>query len=347
MSPRKAKDEPAEEPRGPRVTATLVGHEAAEQAFLDAWAGGRVPHAWLIGGPQGIGKATLAYRIARFVLAGETPVGARATSLAMAPDAPVFRRIAAGGHGDLRVLEPNQINPDTNRPTREIVVPQVRRALDFLRQTSAEAGWRVLIVDQAEAMNRNAANALLKVLEEPPAGCLILLTSGAPGRLLPTIRSRCRFVPLRPLDDATLIQIIRDALPDLAPKEAQALARLAGGSLGRAEDLIGQGGVALAEAIDALLDAPRLDMAAAHEFAERFARAKGEVDGFALALDLLRDWVARRIRARDNVAAWFAVWDKIGILQARADGAALDRKLVLLDALMTIGEGPRANNPNH
>ena len=181
----------------PRETAALFGHDAAERALLDAFKGGRIPHAWLIGGPPGIGKATLAYRLARFVLAHpdpKAPAVQNATSLAVAADNPVARRIAAQAQGDLLVLE-RVINEQTGKLYTVIRVDDVRRAVPFFGSTAGEGGWRIAIVDAVDDLQREGANALLKVLEEPPARTLLLLVSHAPGRELPTIRSRCRRRP--------------------------------------------------------------------------------------------------------------------------------------------------------
>lgn len=193
-----SEDEAAGDP-GPRLTADLLGHEAAEREILETCASGRAAHAWLISGPRGIGKATLAFRFARFALAGGLEggegglFGALApASLAMDPAHPVFRRVAAGSHGDLRVIERGLAEGTGGRRRGEIVIGDVRDLGGFMRMTPSEGGWRVVIVDGAEDMNRNAANALLKGLEEPPGRALLLLVSHNPARLLPTIRSRCR-----------------------------------------------------------------------------------------------------------------------------------------------------------
>src|SRR5690606_21066232 len=240
------KDEAALAPH-PRLTSDLIGQAEAEKQLIRAVESGRMPHAWLITGPRGIGKATLAYRFARFVIAGGGGAGGLSgvapESLAIPPNHPVFRRIAAGGHADLLTLAPGMIHPDNGKVTQEIVVDHVRRATEFLLMTAAEGGWRVVIVDEAETMNRNAANALLKVLEEPPPRCLILLASGSPGRLLPTIRSRCRMLALRALEDAHVSSLLARYRPDLGSGERAALIGLAKGSIGRALELADHGGV--------------------------------------------------------------------------------------------------------
>lgn len=326
----------------PRANPDLVGHDEAEQALLAAWSSGRMPHAWLIAGPRGIGKATLAWRFARFILAGGGGgglFGGAPASLAVAADDPVFRRIAAGGHADVVTLAPGMIHPDTGKETQEIVVAQVREAIAFLLKTSVEGGWRVLIVDEAEAMNRNAANALLKILEEPPPQCLILLVSYSPGRLLPTIRSRCRLLTLRTLDDAQVGALLARHRPDLGAQDRDALVRLANGSIGRALELADRGGVALAAELDALLDRlPALDVAAAHALADQVGRAGDDAAAsFRVILELLDAWIARRVRARHaDAEGWFAAAERVRRLASATDGLNLDRKLALLTALFAL-----------
>ena len=173
----------------PRETAALFGHDEAEQALLTSYQSGRVPHAWLIGGPPGIGKATLAYRFARFVLAhpdSAAPEVQNAASLALDPAHPVARRIAAQAQGDLLVLE-RVVNEQTGKLYTVIRVDDVRRTVSFFGSTAGEGGWRIAIVDSVDDLQREGANALLKVLEEPPERAHLLLVSHAPGRELPTI----------------------------------------------------------------------------------------------------------------------------------------------------------------
>src|SRR5882724_716451 len=188
----------------PREADVLIGHEEAERALLGAYRGGRLPHAWLIGGPAGIGKATLAYRMARFVLANADPASAAvqaASSLAVDPSHPVARQVAARAHSDLLVLE--RTLTDTGSLRSVITVDEVRRTVSFFGSTAGQGGWRVCVVDSADELQYpQASNALLKVLEEPPPGALFLVVSHAPGRLLPTIRSRTRRLDLRPLSRA-------------------------------------------------------------------------------------------------------------------------------------------------
>ena len=210
----------------PRANPRLLGQDAARDTLCAGLRGTRPHHAWLLSGPRGIGKATLAYHAARWLLGGfapgvDDPAGA------------VFRQVAGGGHPDLRVLE-RALDEKKQRLRGEIGVDDVRDATGFLRRTASVDGWRVMLIDGAEYLNRNAANALLKTLEEPPPRAIVLLVCQAPQRLLPTIRSRCRSLAVPPLDEATVTRLLAEAHPELDPPARAEIARLAGGSIGAA-----------------------------------------------------------------------------------------------------------------
>ncbi|MGC1348967.1 MAG: DNA polymerase III subunit delta', partial [Xanthobacteraceae bacterium] len=193
----------------PRLTDKLFGHAATEAALLAAYRGGRVPHAFMLIGQKGIGKATLAYRMARFVLAHADPAApavAAATSLAVDPEHPVARRVAAQGHGDLLILERTRNEKGVLR--QQIAVEDVRRTVSFFGATAGEGGWRVAIVDAVDELNRAGANALLKVLEEPPERALLILVCHAASKVLPTLRSRCAVLPMRPLTQADVARAL-------------------------------------------------------------------------------------------------------------------------------------------
>ena len=247
MSP--AADEPEEAPP-PRLTDALYGHADAEAALLAAYRGGRVPHALLLVGPKGIGKATLAYRFARFVLAhpdAAAPEVQAATSLAVDPEHPVARRMAAQAQADLLVIERTANEKGNLR--QQIAVDDVRRTVAFFGATAGEGGWRVAIVDAVDELNRSGANALLKVLEEPPERALLLLVCHSAARVPATLRSRCRIVTLRPLAPAEVAAALAAAV-GRAPSDPQiqAAAAAAEGSVSRALDLPRRGSLGAAPA---------------------------------------------------------------------------------------------------
>lgn len=327
----------------PRETQTLYGHDAAERDFLDAWQSGRMHHAWLIGGPEGIGKATLAYRIARFVLAG----GEGADGLALPADHTVTRRVAALGHPDLIVVRRAwDEKPKPPRFKTVISVDEVRKAIHFFQMSAGAGGWRVAIVDAADEMNIQAENALLKTLEEPPQKSLLLLVSHAPGRLLPTIRSRCRRLLLQPPGRDELFAALADAgqeaaLAALDGKGRDELATHARGSVRRALQLLDGGALAIFREVDAILEAPpgRMDRRI-HALADKVSR-RGADEEFYFAMSALTDWVSARIERgagapASNLACLAEVWDKVNRLAADTAQFHFDRKQVILNAFRSI-----------
>src|SRR6266478_926753 len=231
----------------PRETTALTGHREAEMALLNACRSGRIPHAWLIGGAQGIGKATMAYRMARFVLAHRDPLAAdvqNAETLRVDPSDPVARHVAAGAHGGLLTLERSLNDKGVMRAV--ITVDETRETISFFGSTAAVEGWRVCIVDAVDELNPNAANALLKILEEPPHRSLFLLVSHVPARVLPTILSRCRKLPLRPLATNEVIRAAAQAASiDVDDPALEEAAQAADGSVARALTLLGGDAVKL------------------------------------------------------------------------------------------------------
>jgi DNA polymerase III subunit delta' len=363
--------EPGEVPE-PRKNPFLIGHDEAEARLLDAFVAGKLPHAVIIGGPRGIGKATLAFRLARFLLSQPArPPGpdlfgvppAPPTSLALPPEHPVFKRVAAGGHADLLTVE-RAIDPKRkDRLRSEIVVDDAREVAGFLRLTPAEGGWRIVVIDSADEMNRNAANALLKILEEPPRSSMLMLVSHNPGRLLPTIRSRCRKLALKPLPEETVVDLLARYRPEIAGDDARALAGLAEGGVGRAIALADAGGVDLYRGLLKLLSRlPELDAVALHGFADKFSRAEAD-ESYRTVVELLTQFLARMVRlavsgegaegappeivagehqamrrlaGRRGLDQWVEVWEKIARLFAQADGLNLDRKQVVLGAFLAL-----------
>src|SRR5579872_2255948 len=237
-------------PPEPRANPLLLGHEKAELALVEAMRSRRMHHAWLITGPDGVGKATLAYRFARRLLAGMPAED----SLALEPTHPVFRRIAAGGHADLLTVE-LAYDEKRRRMRTQIAVEDIRRIGTFMTLTPAEGGWRIAIVDGAEEMNQSSSNALLKILEEPPRRALLILTCAAPGRLPATIRSRCRRLRLDPLPAAKMDQLLQTYLPTLGADERGRLVTVAEGSPGRALLLAEEEGLAIAGLVNEVLAA--------------------------------------------------------------------------------------------
>ncbi|MDE2580708.1 MAG: DNA polymerase III subunit delta' [Rhodospirillales bacterium] len=333
----------------PRANPILLGHAAAEATLGDALAGGRLHHAWLITGPEGIGKATLAYRFARRLLAGlPTASGEGEGGLALDPSHPVFRRVASGAHADLVTVE-RGYDEKRQRARTVITVDDVRRVAGFMALTPAEGGWRIAVVDGAEEMNQAAANALLKVLEEPPARAVLLLVSAAPGRLLPTIRSRCRRLRLSALADADMAAVLAQALPEMEEADRGRLATLAEGSPGRALLLARDEGLAIAALVDEVLAGlPALAPQHAHVVADKLGRGD---TGFSTFMDLLRAALAAALRetlrgradpAQERLvglrplAAWGDVWHGLTRLQDETERFALDKRQAIVAGLALL-----------
>lgn len=318
--------------KAPRETLDLVGHEAAEAALLDAYKSGRIAHAWLIGGPPGIGKATLAFRFARFVLAYPDPQATEvqaATTLAVDPEHVVARRIAAQAQGDLRVLE-RVVNEQTGKLYTNIRVDDVRRMVSFFSGTAGEGGWRIVIVDAVDDLAREGANALLKVLEEPPARTLLLLISHSPGRELPTIRSRCRRLLLRPLAKDDVVRALAAATGrDAAEAELSDAAAAADGSASRALALLEGPALALRQRVrDAIAQLPNPDPRALHALADALAGTDPQV--LATFMDLVNGWLSERLGRGEGDARALArtaeVWDKVNRTARDVDAYNLERK---------------------
>lgn len=266
----------------PRDVFSLIGHKAIDQQLRESLGGPRMHHAWIIAGPRGIGKATMAYRLARLAL-GATPLDKY--SLACSGDDPVARKIAQGAHPDLRTA--TRYNVEAGKAGQAIAVDTIRALTSFFELSADDrSGRRVAIIDAADEMNANAANALLKTLEEPPAGALLLLVTHAPGKLLPTIRSRCRRIDLAPVSDGDL-----QAGTGISDR---ALITMADGAPGRALALKSAGAADLYRDLSAWL--ARLPNAPASGIQKLAARA-GSTATFPLFADLLADWLARAARA--------------------------------------------------
>jgi DNA polymerase-3 subunit delta' len=338
MAKRSAAPEPNDSDRiegfsHPRENSDLVGQDIALGRAARALRAGRPPSAWLITGAPGTGKATLAYRIARYLLAhGATAAGP--DNLSVPPDDPTARQVTAQSHPGLLVLK-RAINSRTGKLMTVLSVDEIRRLSDFFGMTSGAGGWRVAIVDTADDMNDNAANALLKMLEEPPGNAMLLLLSNTPGRLLPTIRSRCQRLDLRPLPDAVLEKLLAHHLPDMGVSERAALARLSGGSIGAALTLATGEGGALAQEADRLIDHARdPDLLALLSLGEKLGRMRDGLDNFG---SFLTEALADRIRAKAHGGAsgldrWVALLGRLEQGFSRATGLHLEPRQAVLTA---------------
>jgi len=320
----------------PRHATSLIGHKAAEQELLSAYRERRLAHAWLIGGREGIGKATLAWRFARFVLANPDPSAAavrEARDLHVEPSHSTARLIAQLAHPDFSLIR-REWQPATKRLASEISVDAVRLGLQVFQLSAAFGGWRIAIVDSAEDLNRNSANALLKMVEEPPQRSLILVVAHRPGQVLATIRSRCRRLRLDPLTEDEIVEAAVSLGPpwsEAATDKIAAAAKRANGSVREALARLApesEGAGALIDSIVAGL--PRPDPRAVARLADAIGGRAGDEAYRAFHRELY-DWLASY--ARDlpppavEVEQIGALWDRIRAAERETDALNLDRKL--------------------
>ena len=340
MSEREEGDRLAGAPH-PRAQTKLFGHQAAEAEILAVFNAGRLPHALLLGGPEGIGKATLAYRIARFLLSAPK-VGAK--SLAIPADHPASRQTLALSHPDLVVLR-RIASEEGKKPPTEISVDEVRRAVSFFGSTAAMGGWRIAIVDSVDELNANGANALLKMLEEPPPHSLFLLISHAPGRLLATIRSRCRRLLLRPLADADVVKAVEsvaDEIPDLDRARTREAAAASGGSVRHAIALLlGEGLEVRNLTEDLLAKLPAVDGEALHKLGDKLYGG----DALYVFADVVEDWLAQAATqtgaAPARLARFAETWENVRRAAAETDVYNLDRKPLVFQVFSMLAEATR------
>ncbi len=356
----------------------IIGHEGAEQKFLDAYNSGRLHHAWLITGSRGIGKATLARKMARFLLHnppamnddgpglfGDALEKAPATSLDTDVLSRVNMLISADSHGDLFTLK-RRPDEKSGKMRAEIAIDDVRKLIGFFSKTSTEGGWRIAIVDSADEMNRASANALLKILEEPPKNTIFFLLAHAPGKLLPTVVSRCRQLGLKPLSLPTVREILTGHYPDMAADDINGYALLSDGSPGYAIKLVEHEGLDLyIRILELLATMPRLDVPLAHKLADNLSR-KGGDEKYILFGELLTSFISRMIRhaafrgqhaepaespvlpvltgeldlmirlgRRISLDQWVDLWEKVSRKMGQIN---LDRKQVVLNILTLLNQ---------
>jgi DNA polymerase-3 subunit delta' len=352
----------------PRLTDRIYGQESAEAGFLQAFNSGRLHHAWIVTGPPGIGKATLAYRIARFVLAASSERDMFGASLDIDAASSAARLVAGLAHPELLVIR-RPYDFKNKKLKTEITVDEVRRLKGFLSLGAGE-GWRVVIVDPVDDLNANAANALLKSLEEPPKRTVFLLVSSAPERLLPTIRSRCRLLACAPLSEEPLRKAVTQALNAAddtgasaslpAGEEWVTLAALAEGSVRRFLMLQTAKGLDLNRKISASLESlPRLDWSGVHSLGDELASPAAEAK-YELFFELLLGRLARLIRTaataggpeedrklaarlvpQERLAAWAQLWETTVAEKADVEIYNLDRKALILLTFQRIEQASR------
>ncbi|MFN4192729.1 MAG: DNA polymerase III subunit delta' [Tabrizicola sp.] len=350
----------------PRETPVLRGQSAAEAEFLRAWRSGRLHHAWMLTGPKGVGKATLAWRLARFLLATPAEDGGMFAppppdTLDIPADHPIARRLLQGAEPRHFLLRRGPNEKETAL-SQVISVEEVRKMKSFFALSAADGGQRTAIIDSLDEMNTAAANALLKLLEEPPANVTFLLVAHQPARLLPTIRSRCRELRLSPLAPPDLADALTQAGGEIAPEDRTALAELSGGSVGEAFRLSNLDGLKLYAALVRLFSTlPRLDRPQALALAD-LAATRGAAETFDLLVTLIDLFLARLARcgvtgatppeaapgeaqllarlAPDpaSARAWADVAQSLAARARRGKAVNLDPAALLMDMLLKLDE---------
>lgn len=342
----------------PRMTPRVYGQQAAEAEVLRAVNSGKMPHAWLLTGPEGIGKATFAWRMARFLLSEETGPSLFGDPTTMETldtpnETPLAQRLRALSEPRLLLIR-RAYDPERKRPKAQITVDEVRRLNAFFGLSVTDGGRRVVILDAADEMNPSAANALLKVLEEPPKGAVLLLVSHQPARLLPTIRSRCRTIRLSPLGPEELDAALRQA--EVEVDDPDRLSRLARGSVGEAIRLTEGNGLALHARLLKLIDtSPGLDRAEASKIAEEAAArgAEARLDMTVRLIDLALSDLARAgagigdgsfdrlAPGPDAARLWASLQQELAAKIAHGRAVNIDPQALLLDAFFRIDETAR------
>jgi len=359
----------------PRNNHNLSGHDAAELIFLNAFNLDKVHHAWMITGPKGIGKATLAYKMARFLLNnlptdtvtpglfGDVLEKRVITSLDTDLETQPNYLISAGSNPDLMVVERSE-DPKTGKMRNNILIEDIRKVNRFFHKTSTAGGWRVAIVDTADEMNRNASNAILKTLEEPPQNSILIILANAPGKLLPTIKSRCRMLPLKPLKSDAVKSILQSFFATYEDNVIDGYVALSNGSPGYAISLIEHEGLKLyKEMLSLLATMPNINVPLMHEFAGSITTKKSG-DMFLLFSEILSHFISRMIRhvsykgtvhthnikeslesefeLMEKLGAiipldqWAELWEKISLRMKEADALNMDRKQTVINILILI-----------
>ncbi|MDR3326140.1 MAG: DNA polymerase III subunit delta' [Rhodospirillaceae bacterium] len=347
----------------PRNNDNLFGHNVNEQIFLDAWNSKCLPNSWLICGQRGIGKATLAYRIARFVLA--TSINKHSTffenesqqTLRIDPNHLVFQRVASGTHADLKIVERNLIYNKKSRLVNEIPVDYVRDIKNFLSLTSSEGSWRVVIIDAIDELSIYGDNAILKILEEPPKNALLLLISHVPNKLSSVISSRCRQLTMHSLSEKIILTLLKQQSIKLNDIDSKSIARLSRGSIGKALSLIKSGGLTLySDMIKLINDLPYLNIVNLHAFGDRVTQSD---ESFNIFIELFLEWFIviinqiNRQKINNEIATgessiqkylvktidienWILIWEKINNLFNYTYTLNIDRKLVVINSFLII-----------
>lgn len=338
----------------PRTNAYLLGHEEAEKFLLEAWKNNSLHNSWLFSGIEGIGKATLAYKFARFLLSANSAQKDKYTSLDTLPDTPVFKLVANNSHPDLKIIERDYTDTDRKKILKAIKdgeqlseeelqglkrsafirVDDVRTINEFLSKRSSQDGWRVVIVDSIDDMNASSANAILKILEEPPYKTVLMLISHNPNRLLPTIKSRCAKLNLKPLKDAELASLLRRYRPEIKENEIKELVAICSGSIGKALNYADN------DALERYHELEKLTSAgSAFKLSELLAfcdKAVANEDSYELTKSLILKIIRRLMAQTGRIEEISDSWDETLKIFNETESLNLDKKQALITIISNL-----------
>ena len=338
----------------PHQNSYLLGQDDALDKFLNAFKQGTLHNSWLISGPKGIGKATFAYKIARFLLAVGNEQANEYASINITENHPVFKLIASNSHPDLKIIERDFIDTDKKKIIKAIKegealdeedlknlkkssvikVDEIRIVNDFLGKKSFDGNWRVVIIDCADDMNLSAANALLKILEEPPAKSILLLISHNPNKLLPTIKSRCAKINLSALDTNIVSSLLRRYRPELSEVEVEKLSQICSGSIGKAINYADNGGLLLYQMLENLFFAGKdFDIVKAIELSTMASKDENVWD---LLQELVTKFVSDMMLGGEHIEELGQAWDKVRVIFADTINLNMDKKQAMINIINTI-----------
>lgn len=338
----------------PRTNTYLLGHLQEEQIFLNAWKNRALHNSWLLSGIEGIGKSTLAYRFARFLLAADENQRDKYTSLEVSNNSSIYKLVANASHPDMKVIERDYTETDRKKVMKAIKdgerlsdeelkvlkksaiikVDDVRTINGFLSKKSSNDGWRVVIVDSIDDLNNAGANAILKILEEPPLKTIIMLISHNPNRLLPTIRSRCAKMNLKPLNEGDVASLLRRYRPELAEKTIKGLAELSSGSIGKAIRYADNAALSNYDDLCKIIYAKnKFKLSDLLSFCDA---AVADENSYNLVQELVLKFVAENVKSCENVEELANMWDKAITMFDETQRLNLDKKQALINIISGI-----------
>ena len=338
----------------PQYNTYLLGHQNAEELFLRCWQNGNLHNSWLISGIKGIGKATFAFKLARFILSADFDKADSYVNIDVSPNSQVYKLIAGNSHPDFKIIQRDYTDTDRKKIMKAIKdgealsanelkelkksayirVDEVRTINEFLSRKSSTDGWRVVIIDSVDDMNSAAANAVLKILEEPPAKVLMLLLSHNPSRLLPTIRSRCAKLELKPLQNNEVSSLLRRYRPDISENEIKRITEISSGSIGKALVYADNGAADRYNEICGLVVAgSNFKIADMLSFCNS---SSANEESYELAKELILKFLSEHTKNTDKIIETYEAWTYAIKTFTETESLNLDKKQALMNIMTNI-----------